>query len=118
MRRMAIIAAVLVVAGLATSTARADHFSFSGGYGHGGHNHGGYGRGGAYGYGGGRGFRAPIYHAPSIHYDRVYHADTLHWTPGRGLHSHGHYDVVPHYTPGHFDTLHRNHVHVNPWYHH
>ncbi len=46
-------------------------------------------------------YRTPQYHAPSMHYDRVYHADSYHWTPSRGRHTHGHYDVVPHYTPGH-----------------
>lgn len=60
----------------------------------------------------------PIYHAPSVHYDAVYHAEYLHWTPLRGLHTHGHYDLVPHYTPGHFDYLHGGHIDVNPWFHH
>lgn len=53
------------------------------------------------GYYGGTGYGA-TYHPPSVHYDRVYHADRLHWTPGRGLHTHGHYDLVPHYVPGHY----------------
>jgi hypothetical protein len=48
---------------------------------------------------GGR-YQAPHYHAPSVHYDRTYHADSYHWTPRRGLHAHGHYDNAPHYTPG------------------
>ncbi len=118
MKRTALILAVLAVVGLATSSVQA-----GGPYGYGGHNHGwhggGYGGGyGGYGGGYGGGFRAPIYHGPSVHYDRQYHADYSHWTPGRGFHSHGHYDIVPHYTPGHFDTLHNNHVHGNPWYHH
>ena len=60
---------------------------------------------------------APIYHAPSVHYDRVYHPEFYHWTPGRGLHSHGHYDYVPHYVPGHFDRWHGNHVDLNPHFH-
>lgn len=59
----------------------------------------------------------PIYHGPSMHYDRTYHRDYSHWTPGRGYHSHGHYHSRPHYTPGHFDTYHRGHIHGNPWYH-
>jgi hypothetical protein len=64
------------------------------------------------------GYRSgPIYHGPSVHYDRVYHADRTHWTPGRGLHTHGHYDAVPHYTPGHFDRSHGGHVDLNPRYH-
>jgi hypothetical protein len=42
------------------------------------------------------------YHGPSLHYHKVYHPTTLHWTPYRGWHTHGHYHVVPHYTPGHF----------------
>jgi hypothetical protein len=41
------------------------------------------------------------WHAPSVHYDRVYHPTQVHWTPNSGWHTHGHYDVVPHYTPGH-----------------
>jgi hypothetical protein len=61
---------------------------------------------------------APIYHAPSVHYDRVYHPEYYHWTPGRGVHTHGHYDAVPHYVPGHFDRLHGNHIDVNPYFDH
>ncbi len=63
------------------------------------------------------GYRRPVYHAPSVHLDRVFHADTLHWTPGRGLHVDGHYDLVPHYTPGHFDTLHNGHIDLNRRHH-
>src|SRR5688572_16845082 len=63
-------------------------------------------------YGSGR-----VYHAPSLHYDRTYHVDSLHWTPQRGLHTHGHTHVTPHYTPGHYDYHHRGHVHGNPYYH-
>ncbi|MCP4589822.1 MAG: hypothetical protein GY842_03685 [bacterium] len=79
-----------------------------------GSGYGGYNRGYSYH----RSYRAPVYHAPSVHLDRVYHHDYNHWTPRRGLHSHGHYDLIPHYTPGHFDTLHRGHLHGNPRYHH
>lgn len=43
------------------------------------------------------------YHAPSLHYDEVYHPEYSHWTPLRGFHTHGHYDLVPHVTPGHYD---------------
>ena len=60
---------------------------------------------------------APVYHAPSVHYDHVYHHEYSHWTPGRGLHSHGHYDAVPHYVPGHFDRWHGNHIDLNPHFH-
>ena len=59
----------------------------------------------------------PIYHPPSVHYDRVYHPEYYHWTPGRGLHTHGHYDYVPHYVPGHFDRLHGDHIDLNPHFH-
>ena len=86
------------------------------GYSHG----GGYGRSyGGYGYSyGGYGYRTPIYHRPSVHLDRVYHVESLHWTPYRGLHAHGHYDLIPHYTPGHFDRLHGGHIHYNRRFHH
>jgi hypothetical protein len=47
-------------------------------------------------------YSLPHYHAPSVHYHRTYHPDYYHWTPSRGLHSHGHYDYTPHYTPGHW----------------
>jgi hypothetical protein len=59
----------------------------------------------------------PIYHAPSVHYDPVYHAEYYHWTPGRGVHTHGHYDYVPHYVPGHFDRRHHDHIDLNPHFH-
>lgn len=76
---------------------------------------GGFGRSGRYG---SRWNRGPVYHAPSVHYDEVYHETYRHWTPFRGWHSHGHVDVVPHYVPGHFDYRHGRHVHGNPHYHH
>lgn len=108
MKQIAITLAVLAVVGLATTTtAEAGH-----GYGHGhGHSHRGWGGG----YGGSRG---TVYHAPSVHIDRRYHADYSHWTPGRGYHTHGHIDYVPHYVPGHRDFRHGNHVHANPRFHH
>jgi hypothetical protein len=59
----------------------------------------------------------PIYHPPSVHYDRVYHHDYSHWTPHRGWHSHGHYHAVPHYVPGHFDRWHGDHIDLNPHFH-
>lgn len=59
-----------------------------------------------------------VYHRPSVHYDRVYHPTRLHWTRSRGLHTHGHYDRVPHYVPGHYDRCHNGHIDLNPWYHH
>ena len=86
---------------------------------HYGHNHGGYGGGYGNVYRGGYGgFRAPVYHPPSVHTDYRYHPTQVHWTPLRGLHTHGHYDAVPHYTPGHYDTYHNGHIHGNPYYHH
>jgi hypothetical protein len=42
------------------------------------------------------------YHSPSVHFHTTYHPTHLHWTPYRGWHTHGHYHVTPHYTPGHF----------------
>jgi hypothetical protein len=89
------------------------------GYGHAYHSpySAGYSRSYSLGYGVRR-YSAPIYHAPSVHIDHVYHPEYYHWTPGRGLHSHGHYDAVPHYTPGHFDHLHGNHIHGNPHFDH
>jgi hypothetical protein len=59
-----------------------------------------------------------LYHAPSVHYDRVYHPTFSHYTRSRGYHSHGHYDRVPHYVPGHYDRYHRGHIDLNSWYHH
>lgn len=88
-----------------------------GGYGsYGSGYRGGYGGGGYGGYGG-YGYNGPVYHAPSVHYDRVYHPERTHWTPNRGWHTHGHFDLVPHYTPGHYDHQHGNHIHGNPYYH-
>jgi hypothetical protein len=63
------------------------------------------------------GYDGPVYHAPSVHYHRVYHPEYSHWTPYRGWHTHGHYDHVPHYVPGHFDRYHRDHIDVNPHFH-
>jgi hypothetical protein len=68
------------------------------------------------GWGWGSFYNGPIYHAPSVHYHAVPHT-TPHWTPWRGWHTHTHIDVVPHYTPGHYDYKHGNHVHGNPWFH-
>lgn len=93
-----------------------------GGHGYGGGRYVGTGHGyssyAGFGYGGYGGYNGPVYHAPSVHLDSVYHPEYSHWTPGRGFHTHGHYDLVPHYTPGHFDYQHGNHVHTNPWFHH
>ena len=113
----------VVAAGLLfvnTGTAQAQKFghkhnhSHHGGHNshHGGHNshHGGHGH--SHGWNSG-----PIYHGPSVHYDKVYHPTSTHWTPWQGWHTHGHYDYVPHYVPGHFDYLHGNHIHGNPYYH-
>ena len=107
LKTLSLAAAMILTVG---ATAQADHF------------HGGFG--GGYcgtviygGYGGYGGYTSPIYHGPSVHYDPVYHPTSSHWTPSKGWHTHGHVDYVPHYTPGHFDTLHNGHVHSNPWYH-
>jgi hypothetical protein len=61
---------------------------------------------------------APAWHGPSMHYDRVYHPTYRHWTPQRGLHTHGHYDYAPHYVPGHYDRWHNGHIDLNPRFHH
>ena len=69
-------------------------------------------------YGGHRYQRShPTWHRPSVHYDRVYHPTYRHWTRSRGLHTHGHYDYVPHYVPGHYDRCHNGHIDLNPRYH-
>ena len=39
----------------------------------------------------------PRVYRPTFHYDYYYHHEYFHWTPWRGLHSHGHYDAVPHF---------------------
>jgi hypothetical protein len=107
-----------------TSEAQAQHgrSSHGGHYSQGGHgSHYGHSQGNHYGHGNGHAYghrgRSPIYHPPSVHYHQRYHVDSYHWTPGRGLHTHGHIDLVPHYTPGHYDTLHNGHIHGNPYYH-
>lgn len=65
-------------------------------------NYGGYG-----GYSGYRGHNHTTYHAPSVHYHKQFHGYS-HWTPSRGYHSHGHYDYVPHYVPGHVHNRHHH----------
>lgn len=115
------LAAGLVLVGSSVAPAqgfrieRSSPYSSYGSYGY----SSGYGYSGSYGgYGLGNGFgSARIYHGPSVHYDRVYHPTTTHWTPRRGWHTHGHYDLVPHYVPGHFDRIHRDHIHLNPRFH-
>ena len=102
LKTLSLAAAMILTVG---ATAQADHF-------HGGHSHGG-----GYGGYGGYGFTSPIWHGSSVHLDRVYHPTRTHWTPSRGWHTHGHFDYVPHYVPGHFDTFHNGHIHTNPWYH-
>ena len=42
-------------------------------------------------------YYTPYVYRPTFHYDYYYHHEYYHWTPWRGLHSHGHYDAVPHY---------------------
>jgi len=116
---MAIAGTIVLAVGLfCTAEAKAQcSYGYGGGYssGYGGHG-GGYGGYGG-GYGGGCNTSRPIWHGPSVHYDRVYHPTRVHWTPRRGLHTHGHYDYVPHFVPGHYDFLHGNHIHTNPRYH-
>jgi hypothetical protein len=105
--------AAALLFGAATEASAQNWGGYGYSQGHQGHNHGssygssyygdsGYGRSGygSSGYGNYR-YSQPTYHAPSLHYDRVYHPEVYHWTPSRGLHTHGHYDTVPHYTPGH-----------------
>lgn len=58
------------------------------------------------------------WHTGSVHLHRTYHPTSSHWTPGGGFHTHGHYDYVPHFTPGHFDVYHNGHLHGNPYFHH
>ena len=114
------LAAVTVLGLVAASSASAQGWGISvnRGYGYGGGAYGAYYAQPSYAYAGPsygyRGYNGPVYHAPSLHYDRVYHADYGHWTPGRGYHTHGHTHVVPHYTPGHIDYQHGNHIHGNP----
>lgn len=67
-----------------------------------------FGYGGYSGYGS-RSYRTPVYHSSSVHYERLYHQDYLHWTPNRGVHGYGHFDTVRHYVPGHYDTNRRYH---------
>ena len=96
---LAVILTVGAISLANTSQAKAQCGSYGGGY-------GGYGR------------TASVYHGPSVHYDRVYHPTRTHWTPYRGLHTHGHYDRVRHYVPGHYDRLHNGHLHRNRYFHH
>ncbi len=100
---------VFSVASLGTANeaqaAGGHHISVGFGYGHSHHSHSLYG------------YNGPIYHRPSVHYHRVYHPTRSHWTPGRGWHTHGHIDYVPHYVPGHFDHHHHNHIDLNPHFH-
>ena len=85
-----VLVAALTLVAVSSSVASAAHPSFSFSIGspyHFGHSYGGY------------------YHVtPPVHTHRVFHADRLHWTPGRGLHTHGHYDYIPHV--GHSSWLH------------
>lgn len=63
-------------------------------------------------------YSEPIYHGSSSHFDSRYHVDSYDWTPRQGIHTHGHYDVTPHFTPRHFDYGHVGHIDTNPDYHH
>ena len=64
------------------------------------------------------GYAQPVYHGTSVHLDSTYHVESYDWTPRQGIHSHGHYDVTPHFTPRHFDYGHGGHIDANPGYHH
>ena len=48
-----------------------------------------------------RHFRPYVY-TPSFHWDTYYHHEYNHFTPRRGWHSHGHFDVVPHFGGHHY----------------
>lgn len=93
------------------------------GQGYGGQNysgHGGYagqGYGGQGNYGGYGRSNVPVYDPPSVHIDRTFHPTRTHWTPLRGVHTDGHSDNVPRYTPGHYDRGHNGHIDPNPAYH-
>ena len=99
---------------LFSSQANAQYYGGNQGYGNYGYSQP-YNSTPSYGYQGG--YTAPVYHPPSVHFDRVYRPTQLHWTPRRGVHTHGYQQIVPHYTPGHFDTRHGNHVHPNSYFH-
>jgi hypothetical protein len=112
------LATILALAGTRTADA-ADHgFRLQTYGGWGGHRHGHYHGGGRVWRSYGRPWGGSVYHGPSVHYDPVWHHEYNHWTPRRGWHSHGHFDAVPHYVPGHFDYHHFDHIDPNPWYHH
>jgi hypothetical protein len=86
--------------------------------------YGGYGRGHGGYYGGHGGYRSGYQGYGSYLYGRAYdqgyynsgynggyyrrpavvHPETIHWTPGRGVHTHGHYHVP-----------HRGHYHTYPY---
>jgi hypothetical protein len=105
----------LVAIGLLTASAGTAQAQYArGGYGY---NPAYPAPGSGYGYSGSQGYSGPVYDPPSVHYDRVYHPTTTHWTPFRGRHTHGHFDVVPHYTPGHLDYQNGPYVQPNPYYH-
>jgi len=95
---------------------RGQNGNYNGGYNgnyNGGYN-GGYGQQQNHGHNHGSG---PVYHGPSVHYDRVYHPTGIGFSLFRGIYTTGHYDAVPHYVPGHVDYRHGNHIHGNPRYH-
>jgi hypothetical protein len=85
MKRIVLALFALAALSMFTASAQAHGFGHNHGHNHG-HIHG----------------RIGHFHAPSLHFHRVYHPTHLHWTPNRGWHTHGHFDLVPHYTPGHF----------------
>jgi len=99
--RISVPLTVVALLAVAAGNASAQHYHSQGGY-------SGYSNG--YNQG-------PVYHAPSVHYDRVFHPEYTHWTPFRGVHTHGHYDAVPHVTPGHFDYQYGNTIVPNRHFH-
>ena len=107
MKRTITTLAMLTVLCLTTTAAVAGPYGYSGGNGYG----NSYGRG----FGG---YQGPSYRAPAVHFDRVYHPTTSHWTPSRGYHTHGHYDSVPHFTPRYNGGGYGNHNHINHGHHH
>jgi hypothetical protein len=111
------LAVLLAASGSATPVQAADHAirlhrHSSHGHFHGGgrhwHGHGGHGHR----------WSGSFYHRPSVHFDALWHHEYDHWSPRRGWHSHGHYDSVPHYVPGHFDYHHFDHIVPHPFFHH
>ena len=58
-----------------------------------------------------------VWPSGAVQVQRTYQPTYLHWTPGLGVHTHGHYDYRPVYSPGHFDAYHGGHMHWNHYFH-